>query len=502
MAQSPLLLEVKNLQKSFPGVHALKGVNFSLAPGSIHAIVGENGAGKSTLIKIMSGVYAPDEGEIFLDGEPVKIDNPREAHQYGIFTVHQELSLAPNMSVAENVFLGMPIPKKLGGFVRWNELHRQTREIMEKLGLEIDPRLRVGSLKVGEQQLVEIAKGFVTEPKILILDEPTSALSMHEIRYLFKTLKNIRDAGFGVIYISHRMEEIFEIADTATILREGEEITTTEVSSLDTDSIARMMTGKETTLVDRDNFRQGVERGTEVLRVENLQSRGVNDVSFSVYRNEILGVAGLMGAGRTELAKTIYGAQAKEAGSVFLEGTEVEVKDPEHAIALGIGYTTEDRKNEGLLLEQSVKFNLTLSILRDIATYGWLGRQEVTTAKEIVESYNVVTPSISQHIKYLSGGNQQKVVIARALASRLKVIILDEPTKGVDIGAKQEVFSLVNRLAQQGLAVIFISSELSEVVDVADRILMLSNGRVVSTLERKEASKQRVIETLITETNQ
>ena len=502
MAQSELLLEVTNLSKSFPGVQALKNVNFTLAPGSIHAIVGENGAGKSTLIKIMSGVHTPDEGEIFLDGEKVRIENPREAHHHGIFTVHQELSLAPNMSVAENVFLGMPIPRKPGGFIRWNELHRQTASIMEKLGLEIDPRLRVGSLKVGEQQLVEIAKGFVTEPKILILDEPTSALSMHEIRYLFKTLKTIRESGFGVIYISHRLEEIFEIADTATILRDGEEITTTDVSNLDRDSIARMMTGKDTTLVDRETFRQDVERGEEVLRVENLTAHGVDDVSFSVYRNEILGIAGLMGAGRTELAKTIYGAQDREDGQIYLEGKPVLVKEPEHALGMGIAYTTEDRKNEGLLLEQSVKFNLTLSILRDIATYGWLGKHEVTTANEIVERYNVVTPSITKQIKYLSGGNQQKVVIARALAAKLKVIILDEPTKGIDVGAKQEVFSLVNQLAHQGLAVIFISSELSEVVDVADRILMLRDGRIVSILNRAEATKQRVIETLITETNQ
>lgn len=495
------LLEVRNLTKEFPGVLALNNVNFSLDRGSVHALVGENGAGKSTLIKIMSGVYKPDEGALYLDGEEAIIDSPRVAHDKGIFTIHQELSLAPHLSVAENVFLGMPKPTRPAGFIDWKELHRLTREVMEKLGLEIDPAIHVDMLKVGEQQLVEIAKGFVTEPKILILDEPTSALSMHEIQYLFKTIRTIKEHGFGVIYISHRMEEIFEVADTATILRDGVEIATRPVSELTSDSIAHMMTGKETSMVNRETFRQGNVPGREVLRVEDLEAEGVNGISFALRENEILGLAGLMGAGRSELAKAIFGAQPLTGGRIILDGKEVHIKSPEQAIQLGIGYTTEDRKNEGLLLEQSVKVNLTISILKQLAQFGWLGRGETAKAKEIVERYNVVTPNLRREIKFLSGGNQQKVIIARTLAATLKVIILDEPTKGIDVGAKQEVFRLVNALANSGLAVIFISSELSEVIDVSDRLLLMRDGAVISTFSRNEASKKKVIETLVMESS-
>lgn len=500
MAGSNLLLEVKEISKGFPGVQALKSVNFSLKGGSVHALVGENGAGKSTLIKILSGVYRPDEGEIFLGGENVEIHNPHEAHAKGIFTVHQELSLAPHLSVAENVFLGMEKPRSRTGFIKWKKMNELAKETLEKLGLTIDPSHPVERLKVGEQQLVEIAKGFVTQPKILILDEPTSALSMHEIRYLFKTIEKIKEQGYGVIYISHRMEEIFEVADTATILRDGVEVSTEEVASLNADSIARMMTGKDTSMVDRETFRMDAKIGEEVLRVESLEAEGVNDVSFFLKKNEILGFAGLMGAGRTEIARTIFGAQRKNGGKVFLEGKEVQVKSPQDAIRLGIGYTTEDRKTDGALLELSVKVNLTISILRRLAKKGgWLGAKENEEASEIVRKYNVVTPDLNREVKYLSGGNQQKVIIARILAADLKVIILDEPTKGIDVAAKQEVFKLINNLSNKGLAVIFISSELSEVIDVADRILMIKEGKIVSTLNRKDASKQEVLETLVKE---
>lgn len=501
MSESPLLLEVRNVTKGFPGVKALKGVTFGLAKGNVHAIVGENGAGKSTLIKIMSGVHSPDTGELFLDGNPVDIDSPSTAHSHGIYTVHQELSLAPNMSVAENVFLGVEKPTR-GGFIDWPELRRRTTAVMKKLGLEIDPDMRVGSLKVGEQQLVEIAKGFVIDPRILILDEPTSALSMHEIKYLFRTILNIRNQGFGVIYISHRLEEIFEIADTVTVIRDGEEIGTRPIGELDRNSIAKMMTGKDNTSVDRETFRKDAVHGAEVLRVENLTATGVNGVSFSVHANEIVGFAGLMGAGRTEIAKAVYGAQEIADGAVYLDGKRVDVRDPEHAIKIGIGYTTEDRKNEGLLLDQSVQLNLTLSILKELARYGWLGVAENEKANALVAEYNVVSPSIKKQIKFLSGGNQQKVVIARSLASKLKVIILDEPTKGVDVGAKHEIFKLVHALASLGLAVIYISSELSEVVDVSDRVLMIRDGEVIGSLKRSEATKHRVLENLVTENTQ
>jgi ABC-type sugar transport system ATPase subunit len=502
MKENGLLLEVKNLSKGFAGVQALKDVKFKLYGGTVHALLGENGAGKSTLIKILSGVYKADEGQITLNGKPVKIHNPREAHHKGIFTVHQELSLAPHLSVAENVFLGLPKPTKKGGFIDWKKLYRLTTATLDKLGLKIDPDQHAGSLKVGEQQLVEIAKGFVTEPKILIMDEPTSALSMYEIEFMFKTIEKIKAQGIGIIYISHRMEEIFEIADSATILRDGTYVDTCEVCDLTLNAITQMMTGKDTSMVDRETFRQNAQVGKELLRVNGLKAEGVNDVSFALKKGEIIGLAGLMGSGRSEIAKAIFGANTLQAGSIFLEGKEVEIRSPHDALKLGIGYTTEDRKNEGALLEQSVKTNLTISILRQLSTGGWLGKSENKKANDIVSKYNVKTPNLKQEIKYLSGGNQQKVIIARILAANLKVIILDEPTKGIDVASKYEICMLVNDLANLGLAVIFISSELSEVIDVADRILMIKDGKIISILSRQLASKETVIKELIKENEQ
>jgi ABC-type sugar transport system ATPase subunit len=501
MAQeNGLLLEVKNITKTFPGVRALNNVNFSLHKGKVHALVGQNGAGKSTLIKIMSGVYQPDEGEMFLEGSHVHLPNPRRAHEMGIFTIHQELSLAQHLSVAENVFLGMKKPKRFGKlFINWGELHARTSGVMQRLGLEIDPAQDVRSLNIGEQQLVEIAKGFLTESKVLILDEPTSALSLHEIEYLFKIINNLKGHGIGIIYISHRLEEIFEIADTVTVLRDGDEIITTTIDQLDYDGITAMMIGRDLSSVDRETFRARKSIGKEILRAEQLRAARVNDVSFSLKEGEILGLAGLMGAGRSEIVRVIYGTLEKESGSIYLEGDEVDIKSPGEALKNGIGYTTEDRKNEGLFLDQSVRSNLTIAILKDLAIRGWLGKKEKGKAEQLVRDYNVVTPSLSREIKFLSGGNQQKVIIARTLASKLKVIILDEPTKGIDVGAKQEVFKLVRDLADSGLAVIFISSELSEVVDVADRILIIKDGRIISELARAEATKQKVLERILRE---
>lgn len=494
-----ILLEAKGLIKTFPGVRALDNVDFRLERGSVHAVVGENGAGKSTLIKIISGIYQPDKGELYLDGEHIALDSPRDAHAKGILTIHQELSLVPHLSVAENVFLGIKKPTRYGGLIDWKELYRRTEKVMHELGLDIDPRASVDSLKIGTQQLVEIAKGFAVEPRILILDEPTSALSIHETELLFKTIRGIRDKGFSVIYISHRMEEIFDITDVATILRDGSKIATSSMADLTPETITRMMTGKDTALVDRATYRQGARIGAEVLRTENLEGDGVNGVSFALHQGEILGFAGLMGSGRSEIAHAIFGTPPKTGGKVFVSGNEVVVLGPKDALKHGIGYTTEDRKSKGLLPNQSVKTNLTISILAHLARLGWLGREETATAQKIVSSYNVITPNLQQQIKYLSGGNQQKVVIARTLAAELKVIILDEPTKGVDVGAKQEVFKLIRRLSEAGLAIIFISSELSEVFDVADRILIIESGKVKNSLDRSEVTKEKVLQNLLLE---
>lgn len=499
MSEMGALLEVKGISKAFPGVQALNNVNFSLKRGNIHALVGENGAGKSTLIKILSGVHAQDKGEIYIDSERIDIGNPRHAHKIGIFTIHQELSLAPNMSISENVFLGIDKPVKFGSFIEWRDLNRRTSEILKKLGIEIDPNTKIKDLKVGDQQMVEIAKSLVTDPKILILDEPTSALSAKEIHYLFTVLKRLKAAGYSVIYISHRLEEIFEIADTVTVLRDGEEVTTTTIDELDEASITRLMTGKDISLIDRKTFRKHYEAGNTILNVKNLSGAGVHNIDFMLRKNEILGLAGLMGSGRSEIAKLIFGAYEKESGIIELDDSEIRINSPKDALSYGIAYTTEDRKNEGLLLEQSVKFNITISVLKEIAKLGWIGAEENKIANDAVKSYNIVTSGLNRKIKNLSGGNQQKAIIARALACKLKIIVLDEPTKGIDVGAKQEIYNLVKDLADAGMSVIFISSELSEVVDVADRLLLVKDGRITAQMERNEATKDKVLEKLLME---
>jgi ABC-type sugar transport system ATPase subunit len=499
MSEEQYVLEVRNISKAFPGVQALQHVNFSLKQGNIHALVGENGAGKSTLIKILSGVHTPDEGEILLHGEQVTIHNPRQAHTLGIFTIHQELSLALHMSVAENIYLGMEKPVRFGRFIDWDQLYEQAGAILRKLGTAIDPRQAVGELKVGEQQLVEIAKGLVTNPKVLILDEPTSALSSKEIIYLFKVLNSLKQEGFSVIYISHRLEEIFEIADTVTVLRDGQEVITTSIDTLTTSSMTTYMTGKDISLIDRDTFRNTAKLGEILLDVRDLSGPGCEAVSFTLRRGEILGMAGLMGAGRTEISKILYGAVQRSRGQIHLEGKEVEISSPQQALAHGIAYTTEDRKNDGLLLEQSVMCNISISVLKEIARRGWIGAKELEISDAAKLKYNIVTSSLQTKIKHLSGGNQQKALIARALACKLNMIILDEPTKGIDVGAKQEIYHLVRELSEAGLAVLFISSEISEVVDVSDRILLIRDGGIVTELDRTDASKDIVLEMLLKE---
>jgi ribose transport system ATP-binding protein len=494
------LLEVRNISKEFPGVKALNNVNFKLHKGKVHALVGQNGAGKSTLIKIMSGVHKQDEGQIYLNGEIVNLTNPKKAHAMGIFTIHQELSLALHLSVSENIFLGMEKPKlSHSPFINWEKLNIEAAKVMKQLGVDIDAKTLVGELTIGQQQLVEIAKGFLTKPKILIFDEPTSALTHSEEEYLFRIIKNLKEHGIGIIYISHRLEEIFEISDSVTVLRDGNEIDTRNIEDLDYQTVTKMMIGKDLSSVDRSGFRKGKKIGKEILRVENLVAKRVNNVSFTLFEGEILGLAGLMGSGRSEIVRAIYGVNPIISGEVFIDGKLEPIDNPRTALSKGVGYTTEDRKHEGLFLDQSVKANLTVSTLKELASYGWLGKREHAASEKLVENYNIKIPSLNSEIKKLSGGNQQKVIIARILATKLKIIILDEPTKGVDVGAKQEIFNLVNKLTELGLSVIFISSEMSEVIDVSDRVLIVREGKIISEMARENVSKHKVLECILQE---
>lgn len=498
------ILEARKITKDFPGIRALSEVSLTVRQGEVHALIGENGAGKSTLIKIFSGVYQPEEGKVFLEGRPITIDNPHDAHKTGIYTIHQELSLAPNLSISENIFLGAEKPKRFFNLlINWKKMNEIATELLNKIGVEGNPARRLGSLNIAEQQLTEIAKGLLAEAKILILDEPTAALSLSEIRYIFEIIMNLKRQGMGIIYISHRLEEIFEIADRVTVLRDGKKVGTEACHKLDLAAISRMMTGKVVHAADslsKTRVLNDPDNRREVLKVQNLVAKGVNNISFVLHAGEVLGLAGLMGSGRTELARAIYGVNKIISGKVFLEGREINVRSAQEALIQGIGYTTEDRKNDGLFLDQSVVANLTMIILYKLSKYGWLTKKEKEKAEELRLSYRIATPSLKKQIKFLSGGNQQKVIIARTMAEELKVIILDEPTKGVDIGAKQEIFKLVRQLADSGIAVIFISSEIEEVIDVSNRVLIMRDGENILELEGTKVTKRRVLEIILEET--
>ena len=498
-AATDALLEARGVVKSFPGVRALKGVDLDLAAGESHALLGENGAGKSTLIKILSGVYAPTEGTLRLGGEEIRLSSPAEAMARGIVTIHQELSLARHLSLAENVFLGVGKPQRRGGWIRWKEMEEQAAAILGRLGLSHDPRRRVRDLNAGEQQLVEIAKGLALRPRILILDEPTSALTAVEIDRLFAVIEDLRQEGISLLYVSHRLEEIFRITQRVTVFRDGEKVGTVPTTELDEGAVARMMTGREVSLVDRATFRAEAHIGEVLLEARDLSDEKLAGVRFDLRRGEILGLAGLMGSGRTEIGRRLVGAR-KGTGTLTLNGVPFHPRSPRDALREGVAYSTEDRKNDGLLLQQSVRHNLSLSVLREIARHGWFSQsEERQLAETAVEKYNVATAGLRKQVRFLSGGNQQKVMIARALACNLRLIILDEPTKGVDIGAKQEIYQLVRTLADGGIAVLFISSEISEVVDVCDRILLVHEGRITSTMNRAEANKERVLADLLEE---
>lgn len=485
-------MQFEGITKCFPGVKALDDVSFSVRRGEVHVLLGENGAGKSTLIKILTGVYPQDEGRILLDGKEIRPGNTLESRALGIGTVFQENSLLPHLSVAENVFLTREIRNRLGG-IDWKKTYAECRRWTQELGIDIDPRKRVGKLSVAEQQIVEIVKIFSQQPSVVILDEPTSALSDNEIDNLFAIVERMRQKGITFIYISHRMEEIKRIGNSGTVLRDGKKVGSLEdVRHADMEQVVKMIVGR--TLEEKFPKRH-VEIGEVCMEVENLSIPGViYDVGFAVRKGEVLGLSGLVGSGRTSTAKAIIGAIPKERGTLRLNGREVKISSPSDAIKCGIGYLPEDRKAEGLILNKSVKENITLPSLLKIKSFGILSRKkENSCVTQYKEKLNIKTPGIDRLVKYLSGGNQQKVVFSKWLFAQTGVYIFDEPTRGIDVGSKSEIYRMINDLAASGAAVVVISSELPEILGICDRIVVMHEGRITGELDRAEATQERIM---------
>lgn len=493
------LVEMKGIEKRFPGVHALKAVQFDLKPGEVHALMGENGAGKSTLMKIMSGIYSRDGGEMFVDGNPVNPNGPRAAQELGIGIIHQELSLMRDLTAAQNVLIGRE-PRRSFGRLDEPALNARTVEIFASLNLAMDPRTQVGSQTIARQQLIEIAKTLSYNPRVLIMDEPTAALNDVEISELFKVIEKLKADGVGIVYISHRMDEIKRIADRVTILRDGAYIDTVEAADTPLSKIIQLMVGREVTQNASDI--PDTSQNPVALEVRNL-SRGkdVRDVSFDVRKGEILGFAGLMGAGRTEVARIVFGADPRDGGEILIAGQPVNIRTPHNAVEAGIGYLSEDRKHFGLAVDMTVRANIPMTDLgRFTNRFGVLDEGAMKdVAINYIDQLGIRTPSDTQDVRLLSGGNQQKVVIAKWLLRDCNVLIFDEPTRGIDVGAKSEIYALLEDLAAQGRAIIVISSELSEVMRLSHRIAVMCEGRLTGILPGGEATTQEHIMELATQ---
>ena len=488
------LLELKDIIKDFPGVRALDKVSFDLNKGEVHVMVGENGAGKSTLGKIIVGAITPDGGKIYLNGKEVHILNPVQGKELGITMIFQEFNLVPYLSVAENIFLGRePTLRRRGlRLIDWGKMHEDARSLLEMLGSSINPKTTVQDLNVAEQQMIELAKALSLESQIIIMDEPTAALSSEEVDQLFKIINQLRQQGIGIIYISHRLEETARVGDRFTVLRDGQYIGTLPVKELKIDTLIQMMVGRELKSKFPWEKRQ---IGEEALRVENLSRSGAfQNVSFSLHRGEILGIAGLMGSGRSQLVRVIFGAYPADSGIIKIYGKEVKNRSPKDAIRQGIALLPSDRRREGLNLLFDVTKNITIaSLFRFIKRWSLQLKEEEKVVKEYREKLDIKCPSLKREVMYLSGGNQQKVALAKWLCSKAKIIMFDEPTRGVDVGVKVEVHQLMVDLAKQGVAIIMISSELPEILGMSDRILVMKQGRIVAEFGRGEATQGDVL---------
>lgn len=490
---SGALLEARGISKFFPGVRALSGVDFTLRAGEVHALVGENGAGKSTLMKILAGIYQPDEGEVRLRGEKVVLPTPLSAQQAGISVIHQEFFLMNHLTVAQNMFIGRE-PRYPGGFINDDAaLNRQAVELLERLGVKIDPKARVADLTVAAQQLLEIAKALSFNSSVLIMDEPTAALTESEVEVLFRIIDNFVTEETAVIYISHRMEEIKTLADQVTVLRDGELVDSRPGKTLTTKETIQLMVGRELQSNVRPEPRQETET---LLEVEGLSTKDLlTDVSFTLQRGEVLGFAGLMGAGRTEMARALIGADPKTGGTIRLNGRALNINHPQEAVKHGIGYLSEDRKRYGLILRQDVTSNTVLASIPKYTRMGLIQHAAMRrTAAKWVKQLGTKTPNIHQRLSNLSGGNQQKVVLGKWLERDCDILIFDEPTRGIDVGAKQEIYNLLDRLTDEGKSIIMISSELEEVLRMSDRIAVMCNGQITGFLTNAEATQENIME--------
>lgn len=493
-----ILLNMKGISKAFPGVQALSKVDLELRSGEVHALLGENGAGKSTLMKILTGIYQKDEGTIVYQGKEIEVPDTRTAQNLGISIIHQELNLAPDLTVAQNIFIGREPKKVLNLFLDEKELNEQTQKLFNRLNINLDPRERIGNLTVAKQQMVEIAKALSFDSKVLIMDEPTAALTDSEIESLFTMIRKLRNDGVGIIYISHRMEELKKITDRVSIMRDGTYVGTVSTQEATIDQIIAMMVGRQIYQNQKPEIK---DISTEkVLEVKSL-NRGsvIKNVSFELRKGEILGFAGLMGAGRTEVARAIFGADKFDSGEIIIRGQKVSIKSPTDAVQHGIGYLSEDRKQYGLMLEMDVKANVAIASMKDFLNVGFMNGSKINhQAMEMVESLKIKTPSVNQLVKNLSGGNQQKVVIGKWLTRDSDILIFDEPTRGIDIGAKDEIYKLLNSLATQGKSIIMISSELPEILRMSHRVIVMCEGRITGELKNDENISQESIMALAT----
>lgn len=486
------ILKMENIRKEFPGVIALDNISLDLKEGEVHALLGENGAGKSTLIKVLAGIHQPDQGDIYIDGEKAEIKTVQDAQHYRISVIHQELCLAGNMTVTENIFLGRMETDRFG-MVKDQELNQKAREIMNTFGLdEIEPTQKVRNLTTAQQQMVEIAKALSMDARIIVMDEPTSSLSNKEVKKLFDFIQLLKQKNISIIYISHRLEEIFEICDTITVIRDGQYIGSMPVKETNNEQLMSMMVGREFKNVFPE---KDWNQGKEIFRVEDLSGPGrIKNINFELHENEVLGFYGLVGSGRTEIMRMIFGVDPVESGKIILEGKELSITCPKDAINAGIALCPESRKDEGLILIKDIDYNITISIMKELIRGIRLNRKK---NNEIVQSYcsklRIKTPSFKQKVRNLSGGNQQKVVLAKWLATRPKVLILDEPTRGIDVGAKQEIYQLIKELAGTGIGILLISSELPEIINLSHRVLVMREMRQVGILEKDEIMQETII---------
>jgi ribose transport system ATP-binding protein len=488
---------MQSIRKAFPGVVALDDVDFELRKGEVHILLGENGAGKSTLMKILSGAYAKDSGRILLDDREIEIRNPRHARELGISIIYQEMNLIPHLSAAENIFLGRE-PSSLPGVVDLSTMRRSAQQILNGLGVDFDSRRLVAELSVAEQQMVEIAKAVSIDARILIMDEPTSALTEKEITELFTRIRKLRSDGVSIIYISHRMEELFEIGDRVTVLRDGRRVGTRNIDQITKPELIRMMVDRELT---QQFPKVTAARGKEVLRVEGLsRNEELSDISFSLHEGEVLGIAGLLGSGRSELARTIFGLDRPDSGTIYIRGSKATIHSPRRAINLGMGFLTEDRKGQGLVLPLSVQENICLPSIERFSRFGVVNeREEAKVTTEYVSELRIKTTGPRQKVMYLSGGNQQKVVLSKWLCCRGDILIFDEPTRGIDVGSKAEIYQLMNRLTASGAAIIMISSELPEILGMSDRILVMHQGRINAEFSATEATQEKILHSALGE---